>query len=187
LAFIAFQGFDLRAVPQPKLWAALLELWLLFRARSPGPRAVPPVARRVRRHFLSWTLFALRHISARRMRFPTANPFAAARHVRGLITPFATSTTEPTDASSASERPWASPFKDFPFSRSVPLSGPVALLPLPPAPHLPEERYERTGRLQGLLPATSPCCRQSHKGFSRRFLLGIRPSRACSRSSWRSL
>jgi hypothetical protein len=185
--FYAFQVFDQRAVPQPKLRAALLELSLLFRAQSPGPRAVPPVSQRDRRHFLSWTLLALRHISAWRIRFPTANPFAAAYRVRGLITSCATSTPKPTDASSASEHPWASPFKVFPSSRSVPLSGPIAFMPLPPAPHLPGGRCERPGRLQGLLLATSPCGRQDHKGLSRRYLPGVLPSRACSRSSLRSL
>jgi len=90
MAFIAFQGFDLRAVPQPKLWAALLELSLFFRARSPGPRAVPPVARRVGRHFLSWTLSALRRISAWRIRFQAVDPSTAPCRVRGLITSCAT-------------------------------------------------------------------------------------------------
>jgi hypothetical protein len=64
-------------------------------------------------------------ISSRRFRLPAADPSAAACHVRGLVTPFATYTTSPTDATSASERPWASPFKGFPSSRSVPLSEPV--------------------------------------------------------------
>ena len=84
-----------------------------------------PVARRMGRHFLSWTPSALRHMPAGRTRLPTANPFAAAYHVRGLVTSFAVSTAQPPDASSAPEHPWASPFKVFPSSRSVPLSGPV--------------------------------------------------------------
>jgi hypothetical protein len=60
-AFSAPRVLSVRAVPQPKLWAALHGLPLLFRARSPGPRAVPPLARQVRRHFLSWTFSTLRH------------------------------------------------------------------------------------------------------------------------------
>ena len=65
--------------------------------------------------------------------------------------------------------------------------GARALLPLPAAPHLPGGGCGRPGRLQGLLPATSPCSRRNHKGSDRRSLLGVRPSRACSRSSWRAL
>ena len=64
-------------------------------------------------------------ISNRQTRLPTADPSAAACRVRGLTTPCATSTTGPPDATSASERPWASPFKEFPSPRSVPLSEPL--------------------------------------------------------------
>ena len=64
-------------------------------------------------------------ISNRRIRLPAADPSATACHVRGLVTPFATYTTSPPSASSALERPWASPFKGFPSSRSVPLSEPL--------------------------------------------------------------
>jgi hypothetical protein len=123
--FHALQALSSRAVLQPKLQAALHGLPLSFRARSPGPHAVPPVARHVRRRFLSWTSLALRHIPGRRIRLPPADPSADACRVRGLTTPCATSTTGPADASSAPERPWASPFKVFPSSRSVPLSEPV--------------------------------------------------------------
>jgi len=65
--------------------------------------------------------------------------------------------------------------------------GALAFMPLPAAPHLPGGRCGQPGRLQGLLPATSPFCRRSHKGSGRRSLLGVHPSRACSRSSWRAL
>ena len=123
--FHAPQALSSHAVPQPKLQAALHGLPLPFRARSPGPRAVSPVTRHVRRHFLSWTSIALRHMPGRRIRLPPADPSADACRVRGLTTPCATSTTGPADASSAPEHPWASPFKEFPSSRSVPLSGPV--------------------------------------------------------------
>jgi hypothetical protein len=61
----------------------------------------------------------------RQTRPSTADPSAAACRVRGLATPFATSTADPPDASSAPERPWASPFKGFPSPRSAPLSGPL--------------------------------------------------------------
>jgi hypothetical protein len=64
-------------------------------------------------------------VSDRRIRSSAADPSATACRVRGLATPFATCTTGPPDATSASERPWASPFKEFPSPRSVPLSEPV--------------------------------------------------------------
>jgi len=64
-------------------------------------------------------------ISGRRIRLPAADPSATACRVRGLATPCATYTTGPPDASSASEHPWASPFKGFPSSRSVLLSEPM--------------------------------------------------------------
>jgi len=91
--------------------------------RDPAPFL--PVARRTGRRFLSWTPSALRHVPAGRTRLPTAGPPAAAYHVRGLVTPFAVSTTQPPGVSSTPERPWDSPFKVFPSSRSVPLSEPV--------------------------------------------------------------
>lgn len=113
------------ACPQPKPRAALRGLPLPYRARSPGPRAVPPVARHGRRHFLSWTSLALRH-SLR-----PAEPLTGSGSLRhrvpraGFGYPLRDPTTGPPDATSAPERPWASPFKEFPSSRSVPLSGPV--------------------------------------------------------------
>jgi len=64
-------------------------------------------------------------ISSQWIRLPAADPSATACHVRGLVTPFATYTTGPSDTTSASERPWASPFKGFPSSRSVLLSEPL--------------------------------------------------------------
>ena len=50
-----------------------------------------------------------------------------------------------------------------------------------------KRRQVRRGRLQGLLPATSSCCHRNHKGSDRRSLPGVHPSRAYSRSTWRSL
>jgi hypothetical protein len=52
---------------------------------------------------------------------------------------------------------------------------------------LPEEGQARRSRLQGLVPATSSCSHRNHKGSSRRSLPGVHPSRAYSRSAWRSL
>lgn len=88
---------------------------------------------------------------------PMADPSVTARHVRGLATPFATSTTGPADATSAPERPWASPFKDFPSLRSVPLSGSLPSCRCRPPRNLPGGQRMGRDRLQGLAPATSPC------------------------------
>jgi hypothetical protein len=141
------------AIPQPKLRAALHGLPLLFRARSPGPRAVSPVARQVRRHFLSWTFRALRH-SLR----PAAS-LAGSRSLRyrvpraGFGYPLRDLTTGPPDASSASERPWASPFKGFPSPRSVPLSEPLPSCRCRVALRLPGGQRVRCW------PASGPCSR----------------------------
>jgi hypothetical protein len=108
------------AVSDPPWTSALLQSSITGTPRR--PHRLPGVSGR---HFLSWTSAALRHMPARWTRLPIADPSAVACHVRGLVTPLAASTIEPPDASSASERPWASPFKDFPSLRSVPLSGPV--------------------------------------------------------------
>ncbi len=71
-------------------------------------------------------------VSNRRFRLPAADPSATACRVRGLVTSCATYTTGPPNATSALERPWASPFKGFPSSRSVPLSGPMPSCRYPP-------------------------------------------------------
>jgi hypothetical protein len=92
-------------------------------------------------------------VSNRRIRLPPTDPSADAYHVRGLTTPFVTPTTGPPGTTSAPERPWASPFKDFPSSRSVPLSGPVALLSLPRSA-APPRRAAPTAR-----PASGPSSR----------------------------
>ena len=156
--FHTLRALNKCAIPQPKLRAALHGLPLLFRARSPGPRAVPPVARQVRRHFLSWTLIALRHS----LRPAASFAGSGSLHYRvprpGFGYPLRDMTTGPPDASSASERPWASPFKGFPSPRSVPLSE-----PLPSCRYLAATAPPRraascgVGRLQGLVPVTSPC------------------------------
>ena len=102
-------------------------------------------------------------VSDWQIRWPAADPSATACRVRGLVTPFATYTTSPSGASSAPERPWASLFKGFPSSRSAPFSGPVPSCRYPPQLRLPGGQRARHGRLQGLFPVTSPCCRRNHK------------------------
>ena len=69
---------------------------------------------------------------------------------------------------------------------SSPLGG-RTLLSLPDALRSPEGKHSQASRLQGLDPVTSPCCRQNHRGSSRRSLPGFHPSRACSHPTWRSL
>jgi len=64
----------------------------------------------------------------------------------------------PAGATSAPERPWASPFKGFPSSRSVPLSEPMPSWRCRAAAAPPRRAACRdNGRLQGLVPVTSPC------------------------------
>jgi hypothetical protein len=74
--------------------------------------------------------------------------------VRGLATSCATHTADPADAC-ASERPWASPFKDFPSLQSVPLSGPLPSYRYPRSASLDERRHTTQ-------PASGPCsCNES--------------------------
>ena len=118
--------------------------------RDPAPFL--PVARRTGRRFLSWTPSALRHVPARWTRLPTVDPSTAAYRVRGLVTPFATSTIRPPDASSASERPWASLFKVFPSSRSVPFSGPLPSCRYRPPRSFPEVGAHDLAAFKALFP-----------------------------------
>jgi hypothetical protein len=86
-------------------------------------------------------------------------------------------------AREAPERPWASHFKVFPsYASGAPL-GARALLTLPAA-RAPRGETSGSGRLQGLVPATSPCCRRLPEGnrpsipscaFPLQSLLPIRP------------
>jgi hypothetical protein len=177
----------MRAVPPPKRGAALRGLPLLFRARSPGSRAVPPVARHARRHYLSWTFAALRHD------LKPADPFAGDGSLRHRV-PRAGFGYPLRDihhrSSRHDKRAGASmgfTLQGFPLAAMGTPLGARALLPLPGAPRFPGGKRERPGLLQGLLPATSPCCHRNHKGPGRRSLPGVRPSRACSRPTWRSL
>jgi hypothetical protein len=83
-------------------------------------------------------------------------------HVRGLVTPLAALTSGPPDAE-ASERPWALPFKVFPSSQSVPLSGSMPSGRYPLSLASPRGGKIHRGRLQGLDPATSPFCHRNHE------------------------
>lgn len=83
-----------------------------------------------------------------------ADPSATACHVRGLATSFAASTTGPTGARSAGASLGLA-LQGVPLvAIGAPLGVP-ALLTLPPASP-PEGEQNRSGRLQGLVPATNP-------------------------------
>ncbi len=146
------------AVPQPKLRAALHGLPLLFRARSPGPRAVPPVARQVRRHFLSWTSRALRH-SLR-----PADPFAGSGSLRhrvpraGFGYPLRDVHHRPSRCVKRIGASLGFTLQGVPLITIGAPLGALALLPLPRrACASPEGSECDVGRLQGLVPVTSPC------------------------------
>lgn len=95
----------------------------------------------------------------------TMDPSTVACHVRGLVTPIATtplslaapSTSRrrtPPSTSSALERSWASPFKVFPSTAIGTPFGAHALMPLPPASSL----HPKAGRVCRQSP-TGPCSR----------------------------
>ena len=138
-----------RSVRRPPWTSAPLQ------SSSPGARAIPPVARLVGRHFLSWASLPYDTVSSWRIRVSAADPSAARGHVRGLATSCAALTTSPPDAF-ASERPWALPFKEFPSPQSVPLSGPMPSCRYPSPGVAPKSSTWERSRLQGLVPATNP-------------------------------
>jgi hypothetical protein len=114
--------------------------------RDPAPSRRPSPEGDVRhggRHFLSWTFFTLRHSLRPADPYSAADPSADAYRVRGLATPFATSTTGP-PGTCVPERPWASPFKEF---SSIAIDAPLgahAFLTLPAAPSPPRGRASTT-------------------------------------------
>jgi hypothetical protein len=158
-----------------------------LQSSSPGTRAISPVSRLVRRHFLSWTFFALRHshglgdtcLGSGSLRRPV--PRARFGYLlRGdYLQP------------SRRLRVGASmgfTLQGFPSAAIGPPLGGHALLPLPAG----SARLRRVGlhdaacfralflrRIRSVAEITSDS--------SRRFLPGVHPSRACSHSTWRSL
>jgi hypothetical protein len=147
----------------------------------------PPVTRLGGRHCLSWTSFALRHDPRPADTFagsgslrhrdatcgvwlpparllPPALPTLARRSVHGL---------HPSRSSLRRNR--------YPSRGPCP---PAVTRCFHPAP---KGELPRRGRLQGLVPATNPFCHRDHEDPSRRYLLGVRPSRACPHPTWRSL
>jgi len=75
-----------------------------------------------------------------------------------------------------------SPHRDW-----YPSRGPCLLAVSASRLRLPGGLHARLGRLQGLVLATSPFCAGTTSDSGRRYLRGVFPSRACSRSTWRSL
>jgi hypothetical protein len=136
-----------------------------FRDMSPQPRIAaskPPAEagfRAFAQCFLSWA-FVPYDTCRTGILLVAAGPPATACRVRGLVTSLATLTTDPPDAE-APERPWALPSKAFSsYARGAPF-GVLTLLTLSrPAAAFPRERAPTLDRLQGLVPATSSCCRQ---------------------------
>jgi len=162
--FIVLRAFNRRACLQPKLRAALLGLSLPYRVHhlEPMPSRRSPGwsdDTSSRGLFLPYDT-----VPGQRIRVSAADPSTATRHVRGLVTPCATITTGPPDAY-ASERPWASPFKVFPSSQAVPLSGSLPSCHYPLLPNTPRSARLPRSRLQGLVPATNPCSRRNHEWF----------------------
>jgi hypothetical protein len=107
---------------------------------------------------LSWASVPYDTISDRRTRIMATDPSAAACRVRGLDTPCATSTTDPPGARSAGAS-LGFALQGVPLERErCPFRGPcppdVARHRQPPR----EGGRAGRGRLQGLVPATSPCC-----------------------------
>jgi hypothetical protein len=125
----------------------------LLQRTSPGPRAVPPVARQVRRHLLSWAFVALRH--SIRMADPLADrgPLHGRVPRAGFGYPLRDMHHHPYRRPKTPERPWASPFKVFPSPRSVPLSGPMPSCRCRDASKPPRREAGATG------PATGPSSR----------------------------
>jgi len=139
------------------------------------------------RHCLSWTSLPYDTVPGRRIRLPAADPSATATPRAGFGYPLRGCYLRP----SRHLRVGASmgfTLQGLPFAAiGTPLGAP-ALLPLPAACAPPRGRAVRQhGRLQGLVPATNPFCHRDHEDPSRRYLPGVRPSRACSHPTWRSL
>jgi hypothetical protein len=182
----ALRAFRARTVPRAEARGRPPLDFRPLQSSSPGPRAVPPVSRHVERRFLSWTFFALRHSPRPADPSSTADPSAAAYRVRGLTTPCATSTTGPPGAC-APERPWASPFKGFSSCAIGTPLGAHALLTLPPASQPPRGEAKHSQPASGLSSRDEFVLSPASEDPGRRSLLGVHPSRACSRSTRRSL
>jgi hypothetical protein len=147
---------------------ALLALTCPFRDQIPAAPhrgAASPIRRPKRRLVpqccLSWGFVPYDTLSDRRIRKMAVDPSTTACHVRGLATSFAASTTGPTGARSAGAS-MGFALQGVPLGASGAPLGALALLTLPATP--PPKGVASGGRLQGLVPATSPCCHRAPKG-----------------------
>ena len=186
-AFSALQGFNVRAVLQLAPEATLHGLALLFRARSPGPRAVPASCPAY------GTTLSLLDSFCPTTHASWADPFADSESLRRRV-PRARfgyllrGVHHP--ASRRVKRAGASMGFTLQGLPLIAIGAPLrarAFLALPAAAHHPGGRCEQPGRLQGLLPATSPCCRRNPRVPAVDPFLGFTPPELCSRSSWRAL
>jgi hypothetical protein len=164
-AFIALQALDRRAVLRLAPEATLHGLPLRFKARSPGPRAVPTGC------------------PAYGTTLPLLDSFCPTTHA-SQVDPFADSGSLRCRVPRAG---FGYPLRDVhhlacrrvehagaPMGLSlqglplVAIGAPLgahALMPLPAAPHPPGGGCGRPGRLQGFVPATSPCCHRNLEWF----------------------
>jgi hypothetical protein len=117
---------------------------------------------------------------------PAADPSATACRVRGLDTPFATCTTLPTGVVHTGAS-MGFTLQGVPLAHDrCPSRGPCPPGVSGPRRPLPGERLPEHGRLQGLAPVASPCCRRIHEGSGRRCLPEVPPSRAFTQPTWRA-
>jgi hypothetical protein len=145
---------------------------------SPAPqrRADDPKVdeRLVPRCCLSWGFVPYDTVPDRRIRMKATDPSATACHVRGLGTSFAASTTGPPGARSAGASMGFTLQGVLLVRERCPSRGPC---PPDVAGHPPPRRETRgTGRLQGLIPATSSCCHRVPRNSAVDAFLGFSPT-----------
>lgn len=133
--------------------------------RSPAPRgrtSRPKPARGLLRNASSPGLSCpTTHSRTGRSASVTADPSAAACHVRGLDTPFAAYTTSPTDARSVGASMGFALQGVLLVRERCPSRGPCPPDVSALRPTSPRGRGLSDGRLQGLVPATSSCCHRA--------------------------
>jgi hypothetical protein len=130
--------------------------------RQPSVSRMKPTGMAVPRCSLSWALVPYDTVPDRQTRMKATDPSAAACRVRGLATPFATYTTDPPGARSAGA------------SMGLTLQGVLLVRercssrsPCPPdvaGRTAPRGGRYGSGRLQGLVPATSSCSHRNPEG-----------------------
>jgi hypothetical protein len=157
-----------------------------LQSSSPGTRAVPPVSRLARRHFLSWTSRALRH---------SPRPVDSCLGSGSLRRPvprsrFGYLLRDYSIRPSRRLRIGASmgfPLQGLPLAAIGTPLGALALLPLPAARVAQRAPRFRAAGFRALFLQRVRSVTRVHTDPGRRFLPGIRPSRVCSHPTWRSL